>query len=439
MKLLQYGPVSCRRAVLLTMVAWPILPALADVPDVLMADGGAAPPGYSWGGDLSDIEAYTDPAGTANSEALGAQAYGSDVVFADSPEARVVAEESAHAIQQASGRRGGGQNPEAEATAEAALRALLPGAALCRSPCGWEVLGLSVSDITAGIASLYGGPPVIGNLAWIGPYSASSQPRLLDSFSSWTERFQPEPDYSVRLNSGNGWHMLVSDQYVPGLVTTFDPRGLDQLPTPGAGIIGNLFTGTTAQDAVLLAVANGENLALLGSGTLNLAGLLPIHVYVQWDAGARDFDLHATGPLGAGRFHVYYSSPGSLTLAPNTFLHRDCICEGGSEVITLNDLNPGGVYRFSVFNFGNQDPTSTELSTSSLTLSVFSGGTVVDRLATDGSLGSAVDGGTVVLEPFAPPPGVAGNTWVAVEIDPNSGAILGVNQIINSASSGAVQ
>jgi hypothetical protein len=296
-----------------------------------------------------------------------------------------------------------------------------------------------VEGITAGISAMYGGPPAAGNLAYIGPYSNSSNPRLLDAFSSWTERYTPQPDYSVRLTSGNGWHTLVRDQHVPGLVTTFDPRGLDQLPTEGATIIGNLYTGSTAQDAVLLAVANGQNLALLGPAALSRAGLLPLHVFVQWDAGARDFDLHATGPLGAGRFHVYYASPGSLGLEPNTLLHVDCICEGGSEVITVNDLNPGGVYRFSVFNFGNQSQTSTQLSDSSLSLTVYSGGTVVDRTAVDGSRGSAVNGGTVVLQPIAPPRGVAGNTWQAVEVDPNTGAVLGVNQIVNSDNSGAVR
>ena len=330
---------------------------------------------------------------------------------------------------------GGGRSTSSEHQQDETLSAYT----VCGSPCGWEALGLTVAGITAGIAEMYGGQPSGRNLAYIGPYSNSAQPRLLDAFSSWTERFTPEPDYSVRLNSGNGWHMLVRDQHVPGLVTTFDPRGLDQLPTEGATIIGSLYTGSTAQDAVLLAVANGQNLALLGAAALSQAGLLPLHVFVQWDAGVRDLDLHATGPLGAGRFHVYFASPGGLGLEPNTLLHADCICEGGSEVITVSDFNPGGVYRFSVFNFGNQSQTSTQLSDSALTLTVFSGGTVGDRIAVDGSRGSAVTGGTVVLQPIAPPRGVAGNTWQAVEIDPNTGAVLSVNQIVNSANSGAVR
>ena len=310
---------------------------------------------------------------------------------------------------------------------------------VCGSPCGWDALGLTVADITAGITQLYGGPPADSNLAYIGPYSASSNPRLLDSFSSWTERYTPPANHSARMNSGNGWHTLVRDQNAPGLVTTFDPRGLDQLPTQSATIVGNLYTGGSAQDAVLLAIANGQNLALLGAAALSRAGLLPLHIFVQWDAGVRDLDLHATGPLGAGRFHVFYSSPGSLGLEPNTLLHVDCICEGGSEVITVNDLNPGGVYRFSVFNFGNQSQTSTQLSDSAMTMTVYSGGTVVDRTAVDGSRGSAVNGGTIVLQPIAPPRGVAGNTWQAVEIDPNTGAVLSVNQIVNSANSAAVR
>lgn len=432
----RYAMAAVSLAAICAAMTWMPAPAYADVPSSLMSGGGDAPPGYHAQHALQAVG--------ARSMTLDGSIFVQEG-FGNTPEDNALyAHERVHNTQRggASSPSGSGGGQYDEAAAQVVERLILgePSSnVICRSPCGWEGLGLTVGSITAGIASLYGGPPIDSTLVYLGPYSTSSQPRLLDAFSSWTERFEPEPDYSIRLNSGNGWHMLVRDQYVPGLVTTFDPRGLDQLPTEGARVIGSLYGGGTAQDAILLAVADGRNLALLGRSTLSQAGLLPLHVFVQWDAGVRDLDLHATGPLGAGRFHVYYASPGSLALEPNTLLRVDCICEGGSEVITVNDLNPGGVYRFSVFNFGNQSQSSTQLSNSAMTLTVLSGGTVVDRTAVDGSRGSAVDGGRIVLQPIAPPRGVAGNTWEAVEIDPNTGAVLGVNRIVNSASSGAVR
>ena len=49
-----------------------------------------------------------------------------------------------------------------------------------------------------------------------------------------------------------------------------------------------------------------------------------------------------------------------------------------------------------------------------------------------------VSGGKV-LTTLTPPPGLAGNTWRAVEINPANGQINKVNQIINSPNSAAVQ
>ena len=407
---------ACRLVALAALALGALLPgsARADVPSVLQASFDRA-------------DSYTDSSTLASAalEAVGARAMTMDgSIFMDegfgaTPEDfALYAHEHVHTVQ-----AGGGANYRSSADAAEIERAVIERvraivcpepcdsfpagietnqeldsmiadflrdraeSTTCRSPCGLNLASLGVADISAGIASMYGGRTDGIHLAYLGPFSTSAQPRLLDAFSSWTERFEPEPDYSIRTSSGNGWHMLVSDQYVPGLVTTFDPRGRDQLPTTGARVIGDLFTGGSAQDAVLAAIADGRNLALLGASTLTRAGLLPLHVFVQWDPGVRDLDLHATGPLGAGRFHVYFASPGSLALEPNTFLHADCICEGGSEVITVNALNPGGVYRFSVFNFGNQSGTSSQLADSALTLQVISGGTVVDRTATDGSRG----------------------------------------------------
>ena len=94
----------------------------------------------------------------------------------------------------------------------------------------------------------------------------------------------------------------------------------------------------------------------------------------------------------------------------------------------MQQFNQGGPYQASVFNYGNQSTTSTNLSTTSgLSLKIINGGTVV---ATSGG-GSTVQGGTLVAS-LTPTPDLAGNTWLAVSIDPVTGKVTLLNQIINT-------
>jgi hypothetical protein len=156
---------------------------------------------------------------------------------------------------------------------------------------------------------------------------------------------------------------------------------------------------------------------------------------VSWGPGAFDLDLHATGPTGISgqRFHVFFASTGSLTAQPFTLLHQDCICSNGSEAITIQQINQGGVYRFSVFNFGNQSTTGTNLSNQSGAVFRFvQGGTVVNL-----SQGSTITGGTT-LATIAIPTGQAGNTWVVGEYDPATNTFRATNTITNATSSSAV-
>ncbi len=152
------------------------------------------------------------------------------------------------------------------------------------------------------------------------------------------------------------------------------------------------------------------------------------NILVAWGTGASDLDLHLTGPQGDSVFHVYYGSPGSLTTQPYALLNTDDLGTSGSEVITVQQFNQGGLYQASVFNYGNQSTTSTNLSTASgVSLSVINGGTVVD---TSGG-GSTVQGGTLVTS-LTPTPDLVGNTWLAVSIDPATGEVTPVNQIVNT-------
>ncbi|OPX21011.1 MAG: hypothetical protein BZ151_00795 [Desulfobacca sp. 4484_104] len=162
------------------------------------------------------------------------------------------------------------------------------------------------------------------------------------------------------------------------------------------------------------------------------------HIQTIWGSGAYDLDLHLTGPE-ASRFHVYYANRGSLTEQPYSLLHKDSIGTGGSEVITINQFNQGGVYRASVYNYSDQSFTSTNLSSSSgVSLQVIRGGTVVERQSSSGTTGSIVNGGTTVTN-LTPTAGQAGNTWRAVEINPANGQVNAVNQILNSDGSSNVE
>jgi hypothetical protein len=154
------------------------------------------------------------------------------------------------------------------------------------------------------------------------------------------------------------------------------------------------------------------------------------NILTTWGAGARDLDLHLAGPQGSSTFQVYYADRGSLTTQPYALLNADNRGTNGSEVITVQQFNQGGPYLASVFNFGDQSTTSTNLSTAAgLSLSVINGGTV---LPTSGG-GSTVQGGSLVAS-LTPTPNLAGNTWIAVSIDPATGQVTLVNQITNSSN-----
>jgi FecR protein len=161
--------------------------------------------------------------------------------------------------------------------------------------------------------------------------------------------------------------------------------------------------------------------------------ITPVEVFynilMSWGPGATDLDLHLAQPATGSVFHVYYGNQGSLTVFPYAQLNGDNTGTSGSEVITIAKFNPGSLYQSTVFNFGNQSTTSTNLSTTSgVSLKVIMGGTVVP-LSTGGA---TVTGGTVVTS-LTPTSGLAGNTWVAVTINPANGQVVPVNQIINTS------
>jgi hypothetical protein len=177
---------------------------------------------------------------------------------------------------------------------------------------------------------------------------------------------------------------------------------------------------------------------LMNNGRTGLDRLLaqPFNVILTWGQNANDLDLHMTGPLGEGvseRFHIYYSSPGDLEGLPYAALIKDCICTSGSEVILTSALNRGGVYRVSVFNYGDQSANSTNLANASeARIQIVRGGTTQSV-----GNGTTIVGGRTILDVTAPN-GQFGNTWTAVELDPRNGRITVPRLINQSTGSGDV-
>ena len=161
----------------------------------------------------------------------------------------------------------------------------------------------------------------------------------------------------------------------------------------------------------------------------------PFNVLLTWGSGAYDLDLHMTGPLtGTDRFHIYFDARGDLTTQPFAQLIKDCICSSGSEVILTSALNRGsGVYRVSVFNYGDQSGSSTNLSNQSqATVQIVRGGTAQSQ-----GNGTTIVGGQTLLT-VTVPTAQPGNTWIAAEINPNTGRITAPGTIVQSGGSGNV-
>lgn len=198
--------------------------------------------------------------------------------------------------------------------------------------------------------------------------------------------------------------------------------------TLGGGLVGNLL-GLSEADLLRMTTASDVN---------GLTTLLsqPFNVLLVWGPGAYDLDLHMTGPSADGsRFHIYYANRGSQIAPPYAELIRDCVCTSGSEVILTAQLERGGVYRVSVFNYGSQSSTSTNLSSSSnAIISIVRGGVAVGV-----GQGTTIQGGREIFTRPVPGGGLPGNTWSAVEINPANGRIYDISSITSFSGSGSVQ
>jgi hypothetical protein len=117
-------------------------------------------------------------------------------------------------------------------------------------------------------------------------------------------------------------------------------------------------------------------------------------VVLSWGLTPSDLDSHLTGPDGSGgRFHVYYAN---LSFAGHN-LDLDDVSSFGPETITIAPDGVNGVYRYSVFNYSDQDPTgSVGIAQSPTTVRVYNS--------------------NGLLRTFIAPGATPGNTWRVFEM-----------------------
>ena len=100
------------------------------------------------------------------------------------------------------------------------------------------------------------------------------------------------------------------------------------------------------------------------------AGSGSAKIRLTWGTAPNDLDSHLTGPdsVTAGtRFHVYFSSDGSLALNPFAALDVDDTSSYGPEVITISRFT-AGTYRYSVHHYSGTGNIYTSPARVELTL-----------------------------------------------------------------------
>ncbi len=148
-------------------------------------------------------------------------------------------------------------------------------------------------------------------------------------------------------------------------------------------------------------------------------------VVLSWGSEPEDLDSHMTGPIAEStdRFHVYYSSTNYI-LDDVTYCNLDVddTSSYGPETITIYK-SESGTYRYSVFDFSNQEFTeSMHLTQSSATVKVYQG--------------------SILVATFNVPTDQTGTLWTVFELEvdeDNTVEIIPINSITEGASSSTIQ
>ena len=111
------------------------------------------------------------------------------------------------------------------------------------------------------------------------------------------------------------------------------------------------------------------------NGTINpLLAEGEIRIVLTWGERPSDLDSHLTGPDERGsRFHIDFTSQGSINRSPYANLDIDDVSSYGPETVTIR-RQQSGVYRYWVHDYSNgENSSSSGLSNSSATVKVYNG------------------------------------------------------------------
>ena len=186
-----------------------------------------------------------------------------------------------------------------------------------------------------------------------------------------------------------------------GFNVTGTPIATTTSAANGTYSFASLSAGTYTVRAVKTGYTDGAVTATVAAATQDAPVLFlsPVGTNVawrfvlSWGSTPRDLDSHLTGPVpgSSNRFHVYFSSEGSVTASPFARLDVDVTSGFGPETITIAQQFPG-VYRYYVYQWSSDGA----IPTSNARVDVYQGNTLVRQ--------------------FFPPQGT-GRYWTVFEID----------------------
>jgi len=146
---------------------------------------------------------------------------------------------------------------------------------------------------------------------------------------------------------------------------------------------------------------------------VDLGGAM-FRIILKWNNVPYDLDSHLTGPNDEnGRFHIHFANP----YFNGARLDRDDRDGTGPEMVTIDYLQPGGVYRFSVHDYKSGGLTSSDTLAKSVAK--------VDVYSESGLVSFNV-------------PNQEGTLWTVFEID-ESGNVVPVNTMGYEVNQGGIR
>jgi hypothetical protein len=214
---------------------------------------------------------------------------------------------------------------------------------------------------------------------------------------------------------------------------------ITQYNTSHIGSAGCYFTNIKVADNPVQNEINKqrpENIQAKNTYTDGTIVKAPIDIGLTWNQSTLlDLDSHTVTPNGD---HVFFSSRGSLTENPFTFLYRDSIPTGGTlgaEQTRITQFQDG-TYRFYIYNYSDRDNIGTTgLSNSAAEVKIFQGGDPLTNIPNDPNVfdlsnpnlqrvGQPYPGQNT----FNIPNGQQGNTWYVFKLDTRTGILNRVDR-----------